>query len=106
VCRDLSVVSGDSLGHVTVWDGRFGSQIRSFTSHTADVMGLHALPDISLDGKPEHAFVSCSLDGKVVCYQSSVSGRGEVSGCVAAVETPAVFYATLAPLALRRNFGR
>ena len=34
------VVSGDSLGHVQLWDGRHGTLLKSFSQHTADVTTL------------------------------------------------------------------
>ena len=46
------VVSGDSLGHVQLWDGRHGTLLKSFSQHTADVTTL------AIDGQErcEHHF--------------------------------------------------
>lgn len=38
--RDLSIVSGDSLGHVQVWESKFGTLLQSFAKHQADVLSL------------------------------------------------------------------
>ena len=58
-------MTGDSLGHVQLWDGRFGTLLQSFATHTADVMCIRAVP---VSGPL--AFVSCSLDGKVALHTS------------------------------------
>ena len=39
---DFTVVSGDSLGHVQIWDGRMGTLVHSFSQHKADVLALAA----------------------------------------------------------------
>ena len=39
---DLTVVSGDSTGRVSFYDGRHGTLVRSFASHQADVLALAA----------------------------------------------------------------
>jgi U3 small nucleolar RNA-associated protein 4 len=38
--KDHTLVSGDSLGHVQIWDGHTGSLISSFSQHTSDVVAL------------------------------------------------------------------
>lgn len=35
-----NIVSGDSLGHVKIWDGTTTTMIQSFNSHGADVLCL------------------------------------------------------------------
>ena len=40
VLQDYTVISGDSLGHVQLWDGRHGTLLKSFSQHTADVTCL------------------------------------------------------------------
>jgi len=42
VLSDFTVVSGDSLGHVQIWDGRMGTLVHTFSQHKADVLALAA----------------------------------------------------------------
>ena len=44
---DLTVVSGDSTGHVCFYDGQHGTLIRRFGSHQADVLALTSSADES-----------------------------------------------------------
>lgn len=45
VLPDGTIVSGDSVGNVCFWDGRFGTLISKFDRHAADVLALAASPD-------------------------------------------------------------
>ncbi len=45
VLSDFTVVSGDSLGHVQVWDGGIGTLRQSFAMHEADVLCLQVSAD-------------------------------------------------------------
>lgn len=40
VLQDLTIISGDSRGKLTFWDGKIGSQIESYQSHKADILAL------------------------------------------------------------------
>lgn len=40
VLSDLTVISGDSRGKITFWDGHQGAQIESYQSHRADILAL------------------------------------------------------------------
>ena len=40
VLADFSVVSGDSLGHIQVWDGRSGTLKHTFRHHDGDILSL------------------------------------------------------------------
>ena len=42
---DLCVVTGDSSGHVSFFDGKHGTLIRRFASHQADVLTLAVTSD-------------------------------------------------------------
>lgn len=48
VLPDGSIVSGDSVGNVCFWDGRFGTLISRFDRHAADVLAMAASPDGSV----------------------------------------------------------
>ena len=80
----MTVVSGDSLGHVQFWDGSLGTLLHSFTAHIADVMALALLPTgpvtAGADGSISDllSVVSCSLDGKVQVYKPVPGHHGEV----------------------------
>lgn len=40
VLKDLTVISGDSRGRITVWDGKLGVQVESFPVLKADVLAV------------------------------------------------------------------
>lgn len=40
ILRDLTVISGDSRGRITIWDGKLGAQIESFPVLRADVLSV------------------------------------------------------------------
>jgi hypothetical protein len=35
---DTTIVSGDSLGHTTMWSARFGTPLHRAAEHSADVL--------------------------------------------------------------------
>ncbi|KAI4471576.1 u3 small nucleolar rna-associated protein 4 [Holotrichia oblita] len=40
VMKDFTIITGDSRGKLTFWDGKIGSQIESYQSHKADILCL------------------------------------------------------------------
>eukprot|EP00299_Pterocystis_sp_00344_P017249 c8649_g1_i2.p1 GENE.c8649_g1_i2~~c8649_g1_i2.p1 ORF type:complete len:321 (-),score=53.35 c8649_g1_i2:1307-2230(-) len=60
--RDDTIVSGNSHGFTQIWDGQLGTLIRSFHSHSADVLTIAV--DMSQD-----AFFTTGTDNKVVMFQ-------------------------------------
>jgi U3 small nucleolar RNA-associated protein 4 len=64
VFRDLTVVSGDSLGHVQIWEGAHGTLRKSFSEHTADVVAIAA----SANGQ---AIFASGYDNKVVMLRKA-----------------------------------
>jgi len=60
--QDGSLASGDSLGHVQVWEGQHGTLLHSFQSHRADVLTLVEDPIRS-------AIFAAGVDHKVVMFQ-------------------------------------
>ncbi|XP_019876359.1 U3 small nucleolar RNA-associated protein 4 homolog [Aethina tumida] len=40
VVNDFTVISGDSRGKLTFWDGKVGAQIESYQSHKADLLAI------------------------------------------------------------------
>ncbi|CAH1156149.1 unnamed protein product [Phaedon cochleariae] len=40
VTNDFTIISGDSRGKLTFWDGKVGSQIESYQSHRADILAI------------------------------------------------------------------
>ena len=57
--HDYTVVSGDSLGHVQLWDGSQGTLLKSFSQHTADVTALAVSAD-------ERTVFASGFDHKIV----------------------------------------
>lgn len=47
VTEDLTIISGDSRGIITFWDGNMGTYIESYLSHRADVLSIVVAPDQS-----------------------------------------------------------
>lgn len=72
---DGSVASGDSLGHVQIWDGTHGTLLHSFQSHRADVLSL-------VEDAKNHAIFAAGIDHKVVMFQwvQTQSAGGASSG--------------------------
>ena len=58
---DLTVVTGDSTGHVSFYDGRHGTLVRRFASHQADVLALTASHD-------EQRVFAAGVDQKIVSF--------------------------------------
>ena len=48
VLGDGTIVSGDSLGQVTFWDGKFGTMLAKFNTSGADVLALESSRDGSM----------------------------------------------------------
>lgn len=40
VLKDLTIISGDSRGRITIWDGKVGAQVDTFTALKADVLSV------------------------------------------------------------------
>jgi U3 small nucleolar RNA-associated protein 4 len=40
VTEDFTIISGDSRGILTVWDGKLGTQLESYQSHRADILSV------------------------------------------------------------------
>ncbi len=69
VLHDGTIVTGDSLGHVSFWHGPSGTLLQKFTSHEADVLTLTA----SKDGT---RLFSSGVDRKV-CQFTKMNVDGE-----------------------------
>ena len=64
---DLTVVTGDSTGHVCFYDGHHGTPIRRFGSHQADVLALTVSRD-------ERRVFAAGVDQKVCGQRSHTRG--------------------------------
>ncbi|KAJ1463527.1 WD40-repeat-containing domain protein [Pelagophyceae sp. CCMP2097] len=63
---NCTIVSGDSAGCVTLWDGAVGVQLRRFRRHDADVLAVVATKD---------TIFAAGVDPKVACFEAvSVDG--------------------------------
>lgn len=74
VLRDSTVVSGDSLGHVQLWDGSRaegagGVLLSTYRQHVAAVLCL------AVNAEEDKIFAS-GVDGKVMCLQRTATGFG------------------------------
>nr|CAI5842239.1 unnamed protein product [Callosobruchus analis] len=66
---DFTIISGDSRGRITFWDGKVGAQIESYQSHKADILALCLSDD-------EHTLYCAGVDPTIVTYQK-INVRGE-----------------------------
>lgn len=62
VTSDFTVISGDSRGKLTFWDGNLGAQIESYQSHLADILALAISED-------ESALCCAGVDPNIVNYE-------------------------------------
>ncbi|XP_025835846.1 U3 small nucleolar RNA-associated protein 4 homolog [Agrilus planipennis] len=56
------VISGDSRGKITFWDGKIGSQIESFQSHRADILSVCLSSD-------EKTLYCAGVDPLIISYE-------------------------------------
>lgn len=61
IANDFTIISGDSRGKLTFWDGENGSQIESFHTHKADILAL----SLSDDQKDLYC---AGVDTNITCY--------------------------------------
>ena len=73
VLADQTIVSGDSSGQITFWDGRTFTRLQCIQCHVADILDLA----VSADG---NTVVSAGMDRKSVFYQRPPRPTGEKSG--------------------------
>lgn len=59
--QDLTIISGDSRGKLTFWDGKIGAQIESYQSHRADILALCL-------SKDESTLYCAGTDPNIVSY--------------------------------------
>ncbi|KAJ3664081.1 hypothetical protein Zmor_008279 [Zophobas morio] len=61
ITQDFSIISGDSRGVLTVWDGKVGAQLESYQSHRADILSLCLSED-------EESLYCAGVDPNIVNY--------------------------------------
>ena len=69
VLGDGTIVSGDSLGQVTFWDGRFGTMLAKFNPNGADVLALEASEDGGL-------VFSSGIDPRIAVFRRVIGDAG------------------------------
>ncbi|KAH8929351.1 WD40 repeat-like protein [Atractiella rhizophila] len=62
VLRDDTIISGDSLGNVKIWDGKLNTQLRNIKAHRADVLCM----SINMDGR---SFFTSGVDQRISLIQ-------------------------------------
>lgn len=84
-----NIVSGDSTGHLCIWDGKTYTQMQRIQSHKQDILSL----SISADGS---SILSGGMDRRTVLYKQNKQRWAKVSGrryhdhdvkCLATLET-------------------
>nr|XP_022336993.1 U3 small nucleolar RNA-associated protein 4 homolog [Crassostrea virginica] len=68
ILSDMTLVSGDSRGRTIFWNGKQGTQIKSFQMHQADVLCLAV-------HESEKQVFSSGVDPKVVQFQYTTTSR-------------------------------
>ncbi|XP_048765996.1 U3 small nucleolar RNA-associated protein 4 homolog [Ostrea edulis] len=68
ILSDMTLVSGDSRGRTIFWNGKQGTQIKSFQTHQADVLCLAVHEN-------EKQVFSSGVDPKVVQYQYTTTNQ-------------------------------
>lgn len=63
ITEDLTIISGDSRGKLTFWDGKAGAQIESYQSHKADLLTLCL-------SKDEKTLYCAGVDPNIMSYQN------------------------------------
>jgi len=71
VLSDGTIVSGDSLGQVTFWDGRFGTMLAKFNPHGADILALETSPQNDI------VFAS-GIDPRISVYRKTTGANGKI----------------------------
>ena len=72
VLSDGTIVSGDSLGQVTFWDGRFGTMLAKFNQHGADILALETSPQNDV------VFAS-GIDPRISMYKKTSGAEGSAA---------------------------
>lgn len=67
VMRDSTVVSGDSRGHLQIWDGETGVLMVSIRQHAAEILTLAVSPD-------ENFIFASGVDSRIICIQRLPQG--------------------------------
>lgn len=78
VLDDLTIISGDSRGKLSFWDGKLGALVESYQSHRADILSLA----VSEDRKTLYC---AGVDPKIVSYVQ-VNMKGENKKWVKSIE--------------------
>lgn len=69
VLEDLTIISGDSRGKLSFWDGKMGALIESYQSHRADILSLVVSAD-------RETLYCAGVDPNIVSYVK-VNVKGE-----------------------------
>ncbi|XP_068618247.1 U3 small nucleolar RNA-associated protein 4 homolog [Battus philenor] len=73
VLSDNIVVSGDSHGRLTFWDGTIGDQIESYTTHKSDILSIVVSDD-------EKSLYCSGVDPAIMNFIKVSKGSGKISG--------------------------
>ncbi|CAK1586130.1 unnamed protein product [Parnassius mnemosyne] len=73
VLSDNTIVSGDSHGRLTFWDGTIGDQIESYTTHKSDILSVVVSDD-------EKSLYCSGVDPVIMNFIKVSKGSGKISG--------------------------
>lgn len=83
VTSDFTIISGDSRGKLTFWDGKMGAQLESCQSHQADILTLAISGD-------ESALCCAGADPNIVNYEK-INVKGKSLSCCEAIYCNTIF---------------
>lgn len=70
VTSDFTIISGDSRGRLTFWDGKVGAQIESYQSHRADILAVCL-------SESETSLYCAGVDPNIINYEK-ISMKGKL----------------------------
>ena len=70
ILKDFTIVSGDSRGKTSFWNGKTGTLIDSYQSHKADILTVAA-------NEEENVVYSSGVDPSIVHFQPLKKGEGK-----------------------------
>lgn len=65
ITGDFTIISGDSRGKLTFWDGKVGAQIESYQSHRSDILTICL-------SESENSLYCAGVDPNIILYEKII----------------------------------
>lgn len=72
VTEDFTIISGDSRGKLSFWDGKVGAQLESYPSHKADILALCL-------SESQNSLYCAGVDPNIINYEKITVGKYTLS---------------------------